>query len=323
MNVRGSQPPIHTPYDGSGRLFQIGLKPLDPAEWIEVDGHLEDFLAEKDRLFALHPEKVLVAEQGSEAGQSETLALLVEHLTKRFPTLFRREGGHMQIGAAGRTVRLDDPAEPPLWTAAKLVPEDLVLMRKGSNGWRLAAASLSFPSSWTLSEKFGKPMADIHAPVPGFGRGTRMAELIERVFDNLRPDGPVQRWNWSLQGDRTLYLPFSHSERSERGENQAPRFPGDDPLAAAHVRVERQTLRKLPETGDILFAIRIHLDPLAWMRAHPDGPAIAIKFAEQFEALSEVQLAYKGFSADCDRLAQALRALGTGAAPLSRAASVV
>ena len=30
-------PPLHTPYDGSARPFQIGLKPLDPEAWIDVD----------------------------------------------------------------------------------------------------------------------------------------------------------------------------------------------------------------------------------------------------------------------------------------------
>jgi len=317
-------PPAHTPYDGSGKLFQIGLKPLDLSDWIEIDGFLETFLAEKDRLFALHRDKVFVAEEGSEAGQRETLALLAEHLPQRFPEVFHREGGHMHVGATGRTAALDGAGEPPLRTAAKLVPEDLVLMRKGPGGWRLAAASLSFPSSWTLSEKFGRPLADIHAPVPGFGRGTRTAGVIDRIFDNLRPDGPVQRWNWSLQADRTLYLPFSHSERVDRTEGRpGPRFPGPDPVAAAFIRVERQTLRKLPHTGDILFTIRIHLDPMGWMREHPRGPEIAKKFAEQLEGLDEPQLAYKGFGADRDHLIRALRRLADAPAPLLGAASVV
>ena len=32
--------PTHTPYDGSAKPFTIGLKPLDPDEWIEVDALL-------------------------------------------------------------------------------------------------------------------------------------------------------------------------------------------------------------------------------------------------------------------------------------------
>ena len=312
--------PAHTPYDGSARLFQIGLKPLDLSDWIEIDGHLEAYLAEKDRLLAAFSDKIFVAEAGSEAGQSEALELLAEHLPRRFPETYWREGGLMRVGAGGRTVALD--ADPPLLTAATLVPEDLVLMRQSPDGWRLAAASLCFPSSWTLSEKFGRPLSDIHAPVPGFGRGTRMAQLIDRIFDNLKPDQPAQRWNWSLQGDRTLYLPFAHSERVERAESP-PRFPGPDPLAAAFIRVEKQTLRRLPLSGDILFTIRIHLDPLEWMRGHAQGAEIAQSFADQLDALDEAQLGYKGLASDRARLSRALRLLAGDAAPLSQAGTVV
>ncbi|TIU52784.1 MAG: DUF3445 domain-containing protein, partial [Mesorhizobium sp.] len=64
----------------------------------------------------------------------------------------------------------------PLVQASLLVQEDLILMRRDESGWRLAAGSLCFPSSWSLLEKFGKPLQQIHAPVPGFGPGTRPAE---------------------------------------------------------------------------------------------------------------------------------------------------
>ena len=39
--------PIHTPYDGSSKLFQIGLKQLDLANWIEIDETFDFQLAEK------------------------------------------------------------------------------------------------------------------------------------------------------------------------------------------------------------------------------------------------------------------------------------
>ena len=32
--------PTHTPYDGSSKLFSVGLKPLDFDRWIEVDEFL-------------------------------------------------------------------------------------------------------------------------------------------------------------------------------------------------------------------------------------------------------------------------------------------
>ncbi len=303
--------PVHTPYDGSSKPFSIGLKPLDPAEWIEVDGHLEAYLAEKDRLETLHGDAVFAAEPDTEDAQREVLSLLADFLPTRFPERYRRDGDLMQIGGSRRQVDLADCGEPPLKIAARLVQEDLVLMRKGEAGWRLSAASLCFPSSWSLAEKFGRPLQDMHAPVPQFGRGTRAADLIERMFDKLQGQGVV-RMNWSLQADRDLYKPFSALQRTDRAEKSPLRFPGLDAAAGAFIRVERQTLRKLPVSGDILFTIRIYIDPMAALRTHPDRGSIAASFASQLAALDRDQLDYKGLAADRDRLVASLQEIADG-----------
>ena len=59
----------HTPFDGSAHPFGIGLRPLDLANWIEVDDKLEEYLSEKHRLLAVMPEKVWAADFASEAAQ--------------------------------------------------------------------------------------------------------------------------------------------------------------------------------------------------------------------------------------------------------------
>ncbi|MGO4840142.1 heme-dependent oxidative N-demethylase subunit alpha family protein, partial [Rhizobiaceae sp. 2RAB30] len=164
------------PYDGSTRPFTIGLKPLDLAEWIEVDDDLGAYLAEKDRLHAMIPDRVFVEEPDTRQAQQEVLDLLVEYLPARFPGTHRWSDGALIVDA-GQRVSLDG-VSPPLLVAARLVQEDLVLMRKGDEGWSLVAATLCFPASWSLREKFGRPLQDIHAPVPGFGRGTRTADII-------------------------------------------------------------------------------------------------------------------------------------------------
>jgi hypothetical protein len=298
----------HTPYDGSSTPFTIGLKPLDPAGWIEVDGHLEAHLAEKDRLEAGHGSSVFAAEPGTEEAQQEVLALLVDHLPARFPEIYRRTGDTMLVGPSGRAVVLAKPGVPPLKIAARLVQEDLVLMRRGAEGWRICAASLSFPSSWSLAEKFGKPLREIHRPVPHFGPETRSDDLIERMFDKLQGQ-LVERFNWSLQPDAELYKPLSSMQRDDRAEKAVSRFPGIDAASAAFIRVERQTVRKLPASGDILFTIRIHLDPMSALRAHPGRAKIAASFAAQLAALGRPELDYKGLAADRDRLVAALETI--------------
>ena len=299
--------PAHTPYDGSSKPFTIGLKPLSLDDWIESGPDLEDQLDEKARLYAEIPEKVFVEEPDSRGVQAEVLDLLVEHLPRRFPDIYRKDGDAMLIGQGGRRVLLGaDPAS--LRTASLLVAEDLIVMRKGEGGWRLAAGSLCFPSSWSLVEKFGKPLQDIHAPVPGFGPGTRSADLINRMFDGLQGQA-VERYNWSIQAGSALYHPLSGQQRIDRATGRPTKFPDGDIDGRAFIRVERQTLRKLPVSKDILFTIRIHIDPLKVLDRHPDRVALAESFAAQLDAMEEAQLDYKGLTSDRDRLAARLRAM--------------
>jgi hypothetical protein len=298
--------PAHTPYDGSSAPFTIGLKALDLHDWIEIDNHLGFYLSEKERLFGERQDEVFAAETDTEAAQREVLGLLAAHLPSRFPETYERHGNAILIHPLDSMIDLDAP--PPLWTAARLVPEDLVLMRRNESGWRLVAASLSFPSSWSLREKFGRTMTAIHEPVPDFGEGTRFDELINRMFDRLQPGNPVYRFNWSMQADRELFKPMSDHYRVNR---PGSRFPVEEVLAGTFIRVERQTLRKLPVSGDILFTIRIFLDPLQALRDHVEGPAAARALAGQLAGLDKRQLDYKGLTADRDRLVEALGSLSS------------
>ena len=304
MSVRQ---PTHTPYDGSSKLFTIGLKPLGLDKWIEVDEHLIDHLAEKRRLYAEIPDKVFVEENDTRDAQREVRDLIEAHLLSRFPETYRQTSAGIEvIGAEGN--RADVFSDAPLVAASLLVQEDLILMRRDDSGWRLAAGSLCFPSSWSLLEKFGLPLQQIHAPVPGFGPGTRPAELINRMFDGLQGQA-VERFNWSIQADDALYHPLSNVERIDRATNRPSRFPDGDVNAHAFIRVERQTLRKLPVSRDILFTIRIHLDPLAVLAVHPDRATLATSFAAQLEALDLAQLDYKGLTSDRDRVIERLKTM--------------
>lgn len=286
---------LPTPYDGSSAPFRIGLSLLDPKDWIEVDDNLPVYLDEKQRLAKERFKDIFAAEPGTEAAQAEVLVMLAEHLPKRFPDIYRRDGETVHILPTQSSVDLMDLSLPPLWRAALLVQEDLVLLRKQDQYWHVVAAALAFPSSWKLSEKAGRPIHEVHAPVPGFSEGTRNAGMIERMFDHLRPEVPVIRWNWALYSDDRLFHP-------ESGNPQQRLFGSRAEAENLFIRVERQTLRRLPVSGDILFTIRIHHDPVAKLEKHHDATRLAKGLAEQLEGLDDSQLTYKGLAQDRDRL---------------------
>ncbi|MEZ2220342.1 DUF3445 domain-containing protein [Rhizobium sp. RCC_161_2] len=289
----------YTPYDGSAKPFTIGLVPLDLARWIEPDADLGRYLDEKRRLSRDYLSEIFVAEDDTQEAQQEALGLLTAYLCEGHPTICHRDGSIVSI--AGHSVDLADASVPPLLKAGSLVADDLVIMRRKADGWHLVAGHVAFPSSWSLQEKFGRPMQAIHADVPGFGEGTRNAALITRIFDNLQVSQPVERLNWSVNATRELFLSASKHRR--------PPVTTPPTLETRFARVERQTLRKLPISGDILFTIRVYVDPIAAIANHPKAPELASSFATQLDALDEYQTAYKGLIHQKAELVKQLRML--------------
>ncbi len=282
------------PYDLSSRLFQIGTKPLDPANWLEPNDAMAAQLEEKARLWRDDFGAVFAESQNSRPAQSELLTLLADYLPSRFPDLWRREGQNLRIVSTSAAIPLN-AQESPLLTAARLVQDDLLLLERDADGWRLVAGALAFPSSWLLAEKMGHPLDFIHQPVPGFGAGTRPAQIMARMFDAARPETPMIRWNFSLYGDARLFHPDVSGPKVARfgiGERADPVF----------LRVERQTLRKLPKTGAMAFTIRISLHGLDDLKNHPEAGRIAAVMTEQIESLTPDQLDYKGLTRERDRV---------------------
>ncbi|MDB5524347.1 MAG: hypothetical protein JWM58_2110 [Rhizobium sp.] len=289
--------PVYTPYDDTTKPFSIGLTALDPDKWIEPDGDLNAFLAEKDRLASDHFSEIFYSEDTSHAAQQECLEIVVNHLLDRHGHIYKRHGDTVQF--AGRTIDLADPATLPLLKAGSLVQDDLVILQKRDTGWHLTAGYVAFPSAWSLPEKAGLPMEGVHAHVPGFEGGTRNAMMINRIFDNLQPDLPAVRMNWSIYPSGDLFWP---PERGARMEGR-PFTP-----ASNFIRIERQTLRRLPETGNIVFTIRIYSDPIGVLKALPGGSQTAKTLAARLEGLTPEQLAYKGMVSKKNALLAYLRA---------------
>jgi hypothetical protein len=263
--------------DGPWRLA-MGIKALDPAAWIEIDESFVGQLAERRRLLAERRADVLAALPESRAGQQELLELLLGHLPEQFPEHFRRRDGRIENRATGERFDIAAFAGAPLELAGRLVQEDLCLMQGSEAGYRLVAAVLCFPAHWRLADKLGRPLELIHAPVPGFRE--RLAAPVDRFFGNIQVERPVWRVNWSLVDTPALFLPPEH--RGHPREIAAARA-GEE----LWLRVERQTLRRLPSSGDVVFGIRTHVEPLAEAIESPEAAqALAARVREMPEPMA-------------------------------------
>lgn len=280
-------PPRHLPFEAGPHRLAMGLRALKPAEWIEIDGRRVADLAEKRRLLADRPADVTAALPGSEVAAAEARARLAEALATHHPTLFRLEGGVLH-DPEGRAWALDDPARAPLDMAGRWVQEDLCLMERQPQGWVLTAASLCFPNRWRLADKLGRPMGAIHTPVPGYA--ARLEAPVDRFFDKLAADRGVWRLNWGVQADAALFQPTGHNAGEAEGADVTPQTAPDRLV----LRVERQTLVRLPASGAIVFGIRTHVHPL---RAVIGGDAAtAARLAAAVRALPPEMTAYKSMT---------------------------
>ena len=131
---------------------------------------------------------------------------------------------------------------------ARMVQEDLCILRRRDDGWNLRAAAVCFPSYWSLKEKMGKPLDVIHSPVPQLT--PTINGVITSKLDALEKSKPVERFNWTLTDDMELYQPSPVRKSSIETD-----------LHKILTRVERQTMLLL-RSGDILFTIRTYLNSL-------------------------------------------------------------
>ncbi|MCW8131076.1 MAG: DUF3445 domain-containing protein [Planctomycetota bacterium] len=276
-------PPEFHPFKNAPFRMAMGLQELDPRDWIRIDERFAADRALKRELLDRRHAEVFAALPGSEAAGRECLELLAEHLLAVFPPWYRREDGGWRLMLSGERIR-DDPALHPLDLAARLVQEDLCLMQSGPDGpYRLTAAAVCFPSRWKIAEKLGQPMRGIHAPVPFYGR--ELGEKADRFMEILAADRPVWRLNWNIHETPELFQPA--------GPGRTERDPSITPLNAGErlwLRVERQTLRRLPASRAILFTIRTYLTALT---AFQNRPEVAAELAGALRGMPQDTLLYK------------------------------
>ena len=266
----------YLPFDGRPFRLRMGLRPLDLDRWIEVDDRRDVELVEKESLLATrHGDVVAFVEHPDvDAAAVELDELVCEWL-----------------GEHGVDFAEVDPGLHPIDRCGRRTQEDwCLLVDLDATGPILAAASVCFPTRWTLRDKIGQSTAAIHAPVSRYD--DQLSVPVDRFLDRLAPDGPVWRLNWNVLDDGALHQPVRPSRSVERA---GPRPAGDfDVGHDIWLRVERQTLRRLPGTGAIAFSIRVHQQSLASLAGQR---GVLERLAAAIDALPEPTFRYKGLPA--------------------------
>ena len=280
------------PFDGKPHRWTMGIRSLQEEEWFQVADDYSDHLRERRRLLKTQNDEVFAALPDSENACLEVMSILSDHLPKHHPDFFQRHKQHLITLENRESWDLQNPPKHPLECAGLWVQEDLCVMEEApkdaddAGEYRLTAAVLCFPTRWHLKEKIGKPMSEIHDPIPGYRE--QINTPVNQFFPRLKAGQPVWRLNWGLNDDPALFQPNGFP-----GEGLNPLLTEKNTADEVYLRVERQTLSKLPQSRAILFTIRIHQQPL---RSLENRPELAARLAETLRKWPDSVAGYKGLS---------------------------
>jgi hypothetical protein len=259
--------------------WRLGVRPLDLADWIELGPDADAAISAKPRLMAEHPDTVFAVLDDVEPESTEVAEALVVHLRERWPDRY------------GDALR--DPSLHALDAAARLVPEDLVLLVERDGQLVFGGGSVCFPNRWDLRSKLGLSMAGVHAPVAKLNE--QLEAPIDSFFDRLTPGRSFWRLGWGILDTPDWFTPVDGSAAPR------PAAPGPN---EHFLRVERETLRRFPATKCVLFTIRTYVAPIPAVASNVD---VAGRLADAVSSLPDDVKSYKDVVASADALITSLR----------------
>ncbi len=224
------------PYDPIDRNLP-GIQPMPVGSWLHCDDAFAGQMALRDQLLAEKRADVLVLDETARPAAEELLQSVLEDA---YP------------GAVSEVQRPDGAIIPidrsdPLGTLCRIVQEDFAILQKQGDEHVLTGAILCFPASWTLSEKFMRPLTDIHIPVKSYD--ANIARRVQRLFDGVRVGHPMWRYNVLWYDSAQLHRPRPQG---------VPRIrPAQD--QAKYLRSERQCILRLPQSQAVVFSIHTYL----------------------------------------------------------------
>ncbi|KAI0483590.1 alpha-1,2-mannosyltransferase [Xylaria cf. heliscus] len=250
----------------------MSLTKLEPDFWIELESTYKERIAQRKELYAKHGSAVLQWLPGSELACKELMETAVQFLCARYPRYFVLSDNNLWLENKILGVRANLREKHPLLVLLDHVPEDFAItLRDPATGYYVFRAGMICSSlGWNLASKIGLKLHEIHQPVPDYRE--KMQFSMDRFFSKMPTNKPIQRGSWDLAVDQPLYMPPGDPHGSHRDVQ-------DKSLTRSrlHLRVDWQTLRRMPLSGGIVFNYKALFTPIEEFRDEPYIPTLILK----------------------------------------------
>lgn len=264
-SLTDTKPLPYRPFRYGPKYFTtMGLRNLNLDEWIELDNDYPRFHGEKSRRILERGSRCCQTTPEAYAAANELLQELVQYLPARYPSLYQRTASGIKNLWSGEELTTTVPlSEDPMQLCGRLTQDDLAIMMPGPDGqYYLKAGAILLAGFWRLEDKLNMPLVEIHTSgnVPHYKEKLQVG--MDNFFRRLKPGQLIARNNYVVQvgGDLPWAVQSVGSEdNTARGWHVAQQDP---PIEQVHLRFERQTLHRLPQTGGIVFTIHTYLVPV-------------------------------------------------------------
>ncbi|KAH8125892.1 hypothetical protein FP744_10009168 [Trichoderma asperellum] len=268
----------------------MGIKKMSRNEWIRIDRGYMNRIKERQMVMREHAADAIGTSDIVNPAIAELYeAIMINHLPYRFPTIFRVEGTRLLNLVTGKShsINLQELSHAEmLQNLGESVEEDFYIMCPDEEGEiRLQGYIACFPGGFLSRAKVGMSMREIHQPVPGYAE--RIGKGADRHLQRLAPGNYIERMNWSLQVDGSdLFRLDGNNYYPGLGE-EIPEEEQRVDLSTSYLRVEHQTLNRLPKSLAVIFCVRSYLTSLEDIRNEGNGPSLLSAIKSMPEKLGD------------------------------------
>jgi hypothetical protein len=249
---------------------------MEPDWWLELENTYISRVNERKELFREHGKKVLDYLPGSELACKELMEMCLQFYCARYPAYFSLSADKKTFYNGILKEETEIKSMHPLLVLLNNIPEDFAIMlRNQEDGKYYFRAGLICSSlGWNVGTKIGLQLKDIHKPIPDYKE--KMSFSMDRYFSKMPTNAPIQRGSWGLEIDTPLFMPPGHPHEKNR------EFQKEDlTIDECYLRVDWQTLRRLPLSGAIVFNFKALFTPVKELRDEPYIPALLLKILKE------------------------------------------
>ncbi|ESW62099.1 MAG: hypothetical protein Q27BPR15_02810 [Rhodobacter sp. CACIA14H1] len=309
------------PFDRDDYMYSVNMEPHVPGRPGSVFEHAfdvdEHYLAEmRDRELVLKEDPLRCQSlPHMELAGWDLLELIMESKARDYPHWFElhRNGNRwhwinkpMQIEQ--KFTFLDPSTLPygPMEYITRQTQGDFTLQDQRDENLWIEAGMVTTQADWSLDFDIGMGFHEWHAPVP-LAHEKGVFDRALKFLLKLQHGAPVRRFNWTMTVDPLLdtspenYPKWGPTRTELTMENLGQR---------QHLRVELQTLWRLPRSNAIAFPIRCYLIKFEELVTQPKW---ARRLHRVVRDIHPDLAAYKGFLRNRDLMAKWLSQYDDGA----------